>query len=117
MDLQRFIVGKKFVVKEVAMLKKETILCHFTLHFYVSHAMKFLNRVRKVLLNLLLGYIKNRKYHIYLIKSYTKEEKTTWERAQREEERAQIINIGLHTQRVEERKLHPIMDRRERTIG
>ena len=43
------------------------------------------------------------------------EEKTTWERVQQEEERAQIIGIGL--QRVEERELHPIMGRRERTIS
>ena len=32
-----------------------------------------------------------------------------------EEERAQIISIGL--QRVEERELRPTMGRRERTIG
>jgi len=38
-----------------------------------------------------------------------KEKRTQWEK-----ERAQIISIGL--EQIEERELHPTMNRRERTI-
>jgi len=43
------------------------------------------------------------------------EKETTWERAQWEEERTQIISIGL--QWMEERELYSTMGRREKTIG
>ena len=41
---QGFIVKKKFIVKEVAMLRKGAIFS-----YYMSHVMKFLDKIRKVL--------------------------------------------------------------------
>ena len=46
-NLQGFIVGKKFIVKEVAVLRKGFL--SLSLHFYMSHAMEFLDKIRKVL--------------------------------------------------------------------
>jgi len=38
-DLQGFVVGRRFVVKEVAGTEKRSY--SFSLHFYISHAMKW----------------------------------------------------------------------------
>jgi len=44
-DLQGFIVGKKFIMKEVAMLRKGVILSHFCM----PHVMDILDKIRKIL--------------------------------------------------------------------
>jgi len=44
-DLQGFIVGKKFIMKEVAALRKGAILSHFCM----PHVMEFLDKIRKIL--------------------------------------------------------------------
>jgi len=45
-DLQEFIIGKKFVVKEVAVLRKGVILSYY---IFTSHAMELLDKIREVL--------------------------------------------------------------------
>jgi len=44
-NLQGFIINKKFIVKEVAVLKQETVLTHF----YESRVMEIFDKIRQVL--------------------------------------------------------------------
>ena len=45
-DLQGFIVNKKFIVKEVVVLKQEIVL---TLHFYKSRVMEIFDNIQQIL--------------------------------------------------------------------
>jgi len=49
LDLQGFIVNKKFIVKEVAMLKRETILTHYIFYEFRTKFLEIFDKIRQVL--------------------------------------------------------------------